>query len=115
MDGTRHKHYTGAGNDIILSNFKKLVKSGKELVVRIPIITAYNDRDENLRQVIEFLKHRAPGVRVDLLPYHRLGRAKYDRLDQKYELNTIDPPTKERIDEIKRLFIQNNFSVSIGG
>lgn len=115
MDRKRHKDYTGDYNDIILSNFISLVQSGKEVVVRIPIIMAYNERNENLRHVIEFLKRRAPGIRVDLLPYHRLGRTKYDRLDQIYELNSLDPPTRERMDEIKRLFIQNNFAVSIRG
>jgi pyruvate formate lyase activating enzyme len=115
MDENRHKRFTGVGNDMILNNFKKLVKIGKELVVRIPIITAHNDRDENYRRIIEFLKPRAPGIRIDLLPYHRLGKAKYDRLDQNYELNAIDPPTQERMAEIQKLFVQNNFSVSIGG
>ena len=115
MDSKKHKEYTGVANELILENFKKLVKLRKSIVARVPVIPGINDYKENFENMIVFLNEYAPGIRVDLLPYHRLGMEKYDRLNKDYELKNIVPPTKDKMLEIKEMFLSNGFEVSIGG
>ena len=41
---------------------------------------------------------------VNLLPYHELGSAKYDKLGRDYKLTNISAPTQERMEEMNALF-----------
>jgi pyruvate formate lyase activating enzyme len=115
MDSEHHKAYTGVDNQRVLENFTRLMGSGKAVIVRVPVIPQHNDRDDNFRRMIEFLGETAPGVRVDLLPYHRLGRGKYARLGVPYRLDGLEPPSRERIAHIQRLFDAAGFPTSVGG
>jgi pyruvate formate lyase activating enzyme len=115
MDSNKHKEYTGVPNELILENFKKLVKNRKSIVARVPVIPGINDYKENFEQMILFLSKYAPGIKVDLLPYHRLGIEKYNRLNKEYELKEILPPANSRMLEIKEMFTSNGFEVGIGG
>ena len=49
---------------------------------------------EIIREYIDTLQ----GVeRVEVLPYHDMAKFKYKELGIEYELNDINPPTKDRI------------------
>ncbi len=115
MDPERHRVLTGTGNQLVLDNFQRLMKVGKPAVVRVPVIPGYNDSDDNFRRMTQFLKQTAPAIRVDLLPYHRLGRGKYRRLGITYQLEGLEPPSRQRMDGIERLFADAGFSTSVGG
>jgi len=115
IDSSEHKQCTGVPNDRILDNFKRLVVADKEIRVRIPIIPGYNDGDTALGALVKFLKDNAPGIPVDLLPYHRLGRSKYDGLGIGYTLDALEPPSSERMSSIRKRFEVEGFPVTIGG
>jgi glycyl-radical enzyme activating protein len=71
-----HRRLTGADGRLILANLERLSAAGASIVFRCPIVPGLNDRPAHLAAVGE-LASRLPGVRrVDLLPYHQLGRAK---------------------------------------
>ena len=115
MDPERHRAFTGADNGLVLENFRKLVRTGKAVTVRVPVIPGHNDRMDNYRAMIAFLTSTAPGIRVDLLPYHRLGKGKYRRLGMAYQLEDLDPPAQGRVEEIQALFDGAGFRNSVGG
>ncbi len=80
----RHKEFTGVDNDGILDNFRTLVKSGKDFVVRTPLIPGVTDTEENLRDIARLLKEL--GVkRIELLPYNRAAGGKYAAVGRTYE------------------------------
>ena len=110
-----HEQLTGVNNATIINNFKNIIESKKNIVARIPIIPHYNDSKKNLKLFIDFLRTHAPKIRVDLLPYHRLGTTKYRRLGRTYQFSDIKPPTPERMQEIKTLFESFGFTTTIGG
>ncbi|MGA2478546.1 MAG: glycyl-radical enzyme activating protein [Spirochaetia bacterium] len=115
MDPVRHRALTSADNQLVLENFRKLMKTGKAVIVRVPLIPRHNDRTDNYLRMIEFLRSTAPGIRVDLLPYHRLGRGKYRRLNLAYQLEELEPPSQEHVEEIRGLFESAGFPNSVGG
>ena len=104
MDNEKHKKYTGVPNDVILQNAKNLATAGGRLQVRFPIIPGYTDDETNLHATGEFVRALGDAVEMlQILPYHRLGLPKYDRLGRKNPLEDVLPPSSERMEEIKTL------------
>ncbi|MDR1822179.1 MAG: glycyl-radical enzyme activating protein [Oscillospiraceae bacterium] len=88
LDGARHREYTGVSNERILLNAEKLVKSGADVLFRRPLIPGVNDGDKELEATAGFLS-KIGGARLQLMPYHRLGQAKYKALGLEYEMPEI--------------------------
>lgn len=75
FDAEKHKRYTGAGNEEILTNFLSLLAAGVQVVPRIPLVPHITATEENIRRIVAFV--RDAGCRgVDLLPYNPAGRLK---------------------------------------
>ncbi|AEG16044.1 glycyl-radical enzyme activating protein [Desulfofundulus sp. TPOSR] len=104
MDPNKHKRYTGVSNARILQNLKQLAAHfpGRELIVRTPVIPGFNDSPEDILTILDFLKG-IPGVRYELLPYHRFGESKYRYLGREYLLKGVQPPSKEQMNSLKEL------------
>lgn len=83
MDEKKHVKNTGVSNIIIKENLEKLVGKGSDIIVRIPVIPKHNDTADELQEIIDFAS--GSGIkRIEMLPYHRLGEAKYERLSREY-------------------------------
>lgn len=115
VDRQKHIEFTGVDNIEILSNIRVLTELGKEVIIRIPVIPGYNDSVDDLRQSAEFIKKNDSILRVDLLPYHRMGLSKYNKLGLEFRMNKITPPSNEKMEEIKKLFEDFDLYVVIGG
>lgn len=97
MSASRHRAFTGFTNELILQNMTLLLKSGKDVLVRRPLIPGINDDADELNALGKYLQSLRPGVQLELLPYHRLGISKFDRLGREYRLAKIKPPTEEEM------------------
>lgn len=102
IDPLKHKEFTGKSNELILGNLKKMVKEKADIVIRIPLISRYNDAKGHITTIAEFLKGLKGIVQVELLAYHKLGVSKYDKIGREYEL-TIDLPSETQVDSTKEL------------
>ena len=81
-DPAMHREYCGVDNRIILENFGRLRASGKEYVIRVPLIPDITDTHENL-SAIAALVGDSP---VELLPYNTFAGAKYEGVGRVYTL-----------------------------
>lgn len=115
MDTDRHRELTGVGNEVILENFTRLVSTGREVTARIPVIPGANDDSANLEATADFLKSRAPGIRVDILPYHRLGNSKYPCLGMEYTMPSARPLGGDEVSRITSLFADRGLPVRVEG
>lgn len=97
MDGTRHKHYTGVDNTVILENYRTLAQSGVPFITRIPLIPTVNDTEENLAATARFMAELVVD-RVELLPYNRAAGAKYPLTARTYAVDFDEtlPPNPRR-------------------
>ncbi len=103
MDDARHQKFTGVSNRSTLENLRRLSGEVHRLILRVPIIPGINDDEENLRAIAAFAADLPHLERVDLLPYHRIGRDKYRRLGRPCLMPETDPPSEARMDEIARM------------
>ena len=103
MDPEKHRKFTGKRNELMLANARKIAESGMtELVIRVPVVPTFNDRPEEIAAIAQFAD-KLPGVKkIHLLPYHRLGQDKYERLSREYMLKEILPPEPEYMHMLKK-------------
>lgn len=100
-----HREGTGVSNELILENLRRLAMLFPEKVlVRIPVIGGFNDNEEEMEQMAEYLKEIGVS-RVELLPYHKMGEHKYRGLGMKYQEFQI--PTPEEMKHLESIFGAN--------
>ena len=114
LDEERHRRYTGASNRIILDNFAYLAPRHPNVRLRVPVIPGVNDDLRNLSGIGALAK--AHGItRIDLLPYHTAGIAKYDRLGRTYELPGVETLAPEALVPAREHLEEFGLTVHIGG
>ena len=90
FDTRRHQSGTGAHNDIILENARRIAAAGLPMWIRTPIIPGYTSDTANTIALGDFIASELPTVeRWDLLAYTNLGQPKYHRLDRPYALDGV--------------------------
>jgi pyruvate formate lyase activating enzyme len=115
MDPHQHEKGTGVSNECILDNLDRLGQTGVEVVIRVPIIPGFNDSVENVRQTAALASRHANVRRIDLLPYHRLGRPKYEKLGVAYPLQDLVPPGREQVEQLRQIVASFDIKATIGG
>jgi pyruvate formate lyase activating enzyme len=96
MDPAGHRRFTGASNDTILRNLRRLVETGAEVVIRVPVVPGHNGTEENLRATAAFIADELKGQirQVQLLPFRKLGEDKYASLGMEYPMKDFQAPPR---------------------
>jgi pyruvate formate lyase activating enzyme len=115
MDDQKHRRFTGGSNKLVLENLIKLDEEGKEVIVRIPLIPGVNEDKKDVEDILDFLRSLKNIHRLSLLPYHDLGKEKYKRFTLPYKIGTIQPPSRELIEKIRKRLESSGCQVTIGG
>jgi len=76
-DRSRHKLNTGGDLQTILGNLRRLDSLGKGTWLRCPIIPGVNDTPEHRKKVAEIRNSLSHCEKLEMIPYHRLGHAKW--------------------------------------
>lgn len=115
MNSDKHRAFIGKDNARVLENARKIAAAGANLTIRVPVIPTFNDTPAEIGAIAEFAR-KLPGVtRMHLLPYHRLGIDKYDRLSRDYLLKDIVPPDEEQMAELLQEVTRRGLAGQIGG
>ncbi len=96
VDRETHRRFTGVPNDLILSNLERLAALHPRVIVRFPLIPGVNDDEGNITALGALLASFRL-TRVDVLPYHRAGLAKYHRLHRPYALADAEPLSSSQV------------------
>ena len=115
IDPRQHISFTGVSNELILDNFKRLVGAGKSIIVRRPVIRGYNDTPDSIHALGQFVQGIAAASEIDLLPYHRLGQSKYERLGREYLMGDMPSMKDEEVTELRDILHSYGLNVKIGG
>jgi pyruvate formate lyase activating enzyme len=100
VDEQKHIEATGFSNKQILENLRLIGQTCPEKVcLRVPIIPGFTDSDENANAIGAFCSENN-FRRVNILPYHKLGSTKHERLGSEYQLPNIQVPDDEEMRHI---------------
>jgi pyruvate formate lyase activating enzyme len=104
MDPERHRAATGASNERILENARRLAATGKPIVFRVPVVPGVNDAPAEVAAIARFVAELAAGqddaIRLELLPFHRLAADKYRSLGLEYRAVELRAPSKGQMAEL---------------
>ena len=115
LDDKLHQKYTGVSNKEILSNFEKLDKEGKNLIIRFPVIPGLTDIPSNIDQMCDWMKTLSKTNEIHLLPYHKIAKGKYQKLNLDYKLENLEAPSTTQLEKLSNKFEDIGFLVNIGG
>ncbi len=106
--------YKKIGGDLatVTENLRRLISDGENLRVRIPFIPGFNTDSEDVLSICRHLSDSGV-TRVDILPYHRLGSAKYEAMGMDYSYRDVEPMPKETVDNAAALFGEYFETVSV--
>lgn len=96
-DSARHKQFTGVGNERILDNLHRLDAAGAQIVLRCPLIPGYNAREEHLHAIAALAESLRGVIRIDVEPYHPLGKSKSEAIGEEYPLGDMSFPEEETV------------------
>ncbi|MEV6574367.1 pyruvate formate-lyase-activating protein [Streptomyces sp. NPDC051577] len=99
-----YRKVTGRSLEPTLEFARRLADLGKEVHLRFVLVPGLTDAEENIEGVASFAGSLGNVSRVDVLPFHKLGEAKWDALDMKFTLHDTPSPTAEQVTEAKAIF-----------
>ena len=103
IDDEQHKILTGQTNKNILDMAEYLSETGKPVWIRHVLVPERSDKDEYLHRLHDFIETLDNVEKVEVLPYHTLGVYKWKELGIPYQLEGIDPPSRERVENANRI------------
>ena len=103
IDDEQHKILTGQTNKNILDMAEYLSETGKPVWIRHVLVPERSDKDEYLHRLHDFIETLDNVEKVEVLPYHTLGVYKWKELGIPYQLEGIDPPSQERVENANRI------------
>jgi pyruvate formate lyase activating enzyme len=117
LDDASHIELTGVSNILILNNYRLLLESGKDLIIRIPVIPGFNDDPDHIERLKQFISGTKTSSlrKINLLPFHKIGASKYKRFNIPYMMVNVEPPAKDKMHKLKEIFSETGVKVKIGG
>lgn len=98
IDREEHIKLTGLPNDNIKDCFEYLSEVGQPIWIRHVLVPGITDNDEYLRKTREFIEKLSNVQRIEVLPYHSMGQHKFEAMGIKYQLEGVQSPSKERVE-----------------
>ena len=106
IDPEKHKELTSQPNDGILAFANLLSDKGIDIWIRHVVVPGITDDDVYLDKLGYFIGglHTLKGLEV--LPYHDMGKVKYENLGIDYPLKDVEPLSKEKAVEARDIIIE---------
>lgn len=100
----QHRRVTGLHNEEVLDFCKRLARLKRPMWLRYVLVPGLTDIADEMRKVAEFGASLGVVKRAEILPFHQLGRYKWERLDLDYKLVLTEPPTSDQVASAIEIF-----------
>jgi pyruvate formate lyase activating enzyme len=103
-DPERHRRLTGMDNAPTLEFARRLASRRRPVWVRYVLVPGLTDDPEEVARVAEFAAALGNVSRVDVLPFHQMGRYKWQQLGLEYALGEVQTPSHEAVERTCAVF-----------
>lgn len=108
IDSEGSMKISGAGNENALATLQYCEKTGKPVWTRHVLVPGYTLCEDKLVRLRDYLADFTCVKKTELLPYHTMGRYKWDELGLKYGLENVEAPTEAEIAAATAIFAENS-------
>jgi pyruvate formate lyase activating enzyme len=102
--GDPHQDLTGKDIGPTLDFARRLADRKKPIWVRFVLVPGLTDAREIVQPIAQFAARLGVVERVDVLPFHQMGRFKWEKLGLNYTLNNVQPPSPELVETTCQIF-----------
>jgi pyruvate formate lyase activating enzyme len=103
-DPARHKALTGRDNQPTLAFARRLAERRIPIWVRFVLVPGLTDDADDMKQIGAFAASLGNVERLEVLPFHQMGRFKWQSLGIRYALEQVEPPTAQAHETACRIF-----------
>ncbi len=103
IDEEKCINLTGMSNKNELNFAKYCSDSAIKLWIRQVLVPGYTDDEADLKKTREFIDSLKTVEKVEVLPYHDLGKFKWEEMGEKYQLEEVPSPSQEEIAKAERI------------
>jgi pyruvate formate lyase activating enzyme len=103
-DPERHRRLTGMDNGPTLEFAIRLAALKRPAWLRFVLVPGWTDDPDDIAKIAGFTAGLGNFERVDVLPFHQMGRFKWTQLGLPYALDQVEGPTTELIDRAVGIF-----------
>jgi pyruvate formate lyase activating enzyme len=100
----QHMRVTGMLNDDVLKFARRLSNLKRPMWLRYVLVPGLTDIPEEMDALARFGASLGVVEKAEILPFHQMGRYKWERLGIEYELSETDPPTNEGVEAAVSIF-----------
>ena len=104
LDSELHRRITGMDNAPVLAFARRLAALRRPMWLRYVLVPGLSDDVDEIKRIAEFAAGLGNVEQVELLPFHQLGRFKWERLGMSYELRDTEPPSPEQTEQAISVF-----------
>ena len=99
-DPERHRHLAGKDVGPTLDFARRLAQRRKTIWLRYVLVPGLTDDETDIDKLAAFAAGLGNVERVDVLPFHQMGRYKWEKLKIDYTLNDVPPPSRELVERV---------------
>lgn len=103
-DETTYRRVTGHQLEPTLEFGRRLATLGIETWLRFVLVPGLTDNPATIAPIADYAASLGTVSRVEVLPFHQMGRAKWAELGLAYELADTQPPTAELVESTRTIF-----------
>jgi pyruvate formate lyase activating enzyme len=107
----QHKRVTGVDNETVLAFAKRLAEHKRPMWLRYVLVPGLMDDRDEMRRVASFGASLGVVERAEILPFHQMGRYKWQRLGIDYTLDMTQPPSDEALGAAVAIFREEGLRV----
>jgi len=104
IDPDLHKRLTGMDNKPVHAFARRLAAQRRPVRIRFVIVPGFTDDMAEIGRMADFAAELGNVERIDVLPFHQLGRYKWEKLGMEYKLRDAQPPSREKTEEVLARF-----------
>jgi pyruvate formate lyase activating enzyme len=97
-DPARHRELTGMDVAPTLAFARRLAERRRPVWLRYVLVPGWSDNTGEVEGVSRFAGELGNVERVDVLPFHQMGRFKWKELGLAYRLDDVKPPAAESVE-----------------
>jgi pyruvate formate lyase activating enzyme len=103
-DPERHERLTGKAVGPTLEFAQRLARLRRKIWLRYVLVPGLTEDENDINQIAKFAADLGNVERVDVLPFHQMGRYKWKKLAMSYRLDEVKPPSPELVDRVCKQF-----------